>query len=155
MVFYGLLPWGMGVTLRPLGFRIFVKPDPVATETASGFLIPDASLQPRMSGTVIAVGPGGSAMRFHARNRALRDACEVVESTIRQWGEIAPLQLVRNELSALIGTSDPERDVHVGDRVYFDAFVGRVIRTGEDDDTDVIELTEDEISAIDQQGVAA
>lgn len=141
--------------LTPLGFRIFVKPDPVPRQTASGFLIPDASLQPRMSGTVIAVGPGGSQMRFRARNRALRDACEVIESTVRTFGNLAPLLMARDEIAALIGTSDPDREVHIGDRVYFDAFAGRSIRIGEDEDSEVIELTEDEISARETEGVAA
>lgn len=143
------------MTLTPLGFRIFVKPDPVRLETASGFLLPETSQQPYLSGTVIATGPGGSQMRHHARNRALRDACEVLESTIRTFGPISPLLVARDKITALVGTSDPERDVHVGDRVYFDPFVGRVFRTGEDAETDIVELTEDEISAVDQQGVAA
>lgn len=142
--------------LRPLGFRVFVKPDPIPTMTDSGFVIPDASTQPRMSGTVIAVGPGGNQMRSQARQRALRDACEIVESAIRQFSRLAALMIVRDEIAALIGTTDPEREVHVGDHVYFDAFAGRIIRLGEDEDSDVIELTEEEISAkADSQGVAA
>lgn len=140
------------MTLRPIGFRVFVQPDPVATDIG-GILIPDASYQPKMSGTVIAVGPGGSQMRHAARTRGLKDACEVVESTIRQLGPLTALTMLRDEIAGLIGTADPEREVHIGDRVYFDAFVGRTIRIG---DNEIVELTEDDISAVDTaQGVAA
>lgn len=143
------------MTLQPLGHRIFVKPDPVATHTASGFEIPGAIHQPRMSGVVTAMGPGGSALRYRARQRALTDACEILESALRQFGTIAPLLLVRDEVAALLGTSDPERDIHVGDRVFFAHDVGRIIRLGEDASTDVIELTEDEVTAVEAAEVAA
>jgi hypothetical protein len=63
-------------------------------------------------------------MRYAARQRAITDCAQIVESTIRQWGAIACLALVRDEIAGLLGTSEPEREIAVGDRVAFPAHLG-------------------------------
>ena len=45
---------------KPMHDRVLVKQDDSETKTASGFIIPDSSVEKANKGTVIAVGPGKS-----------------------------------------------------------------------------------------------
>lgn len=46
----------MNYATRPLGNRVLIRPEPQATETASGLALVQ-QWQPEMTGTVVAVGP--------------------------------------------------------------------------------------------------
>jgi chaperonin GroES len=45
-------------TIRPLGDRVVVKPDPKEETTRSGIIIPDTAKEKPQQGTVTAVGSG-------------------------------------------------------------------------------------------------
>jgi co-chaperonin GroES (HSP10) len=138
--------------LRPLGHRILVQPDAQPDTTASGLIIPQDSDHVPVSGTVVALGPGGSQVRYKARQRALQDCCEIIESAIRQWTAIAPLTLVRDEIAGLLGTSDPEREMAIGDRVAYAAEVGLKFT---EDGAEYIVLNEDDVAVLVAEEVAA
>ncbi|MER3414212.1 MAG: co-chaperone GroES [Armatimonadota bacterium] len=44
--------------LKPLHDRVIVKPEPPATTTASGIVLPDSAQERPLRGKVVAVGPG-------------------------------------------------------------------------------------------------
>jgi chaperonin GroES len=43
--------------MKPLGNRILVQPDEVASETETGLIIPDTSMETPKTGLVLEVGP--------------------------------------------------------------------------------------------------
>lgn len=45
-------------SIKPLGDRVVVKPEPAEEKTASGLFIPDTAKEKPQRGTVVAVGPG-------------------------------------------------------------------------------------------------
>lgn len=45
-------------SIKPLGDRVVVKPQPAEEKTASGLFIPDTAKEKPQRGTVVAVGPG-------------------------------------------------------------------------------------------------
>lgn len=45
-------------SIKPLGDRVVVKPQPAEEKTASGLFIPDTAKEKPQRGTIIAVGPG-------------------------------------------------------------------------------------------------
>lgn len=137
--------------LTPIGHRIIVKPDTPAETTESGLILPQDRDHVPVSGTIVAVGPGGGLVRYHARQRAIRDCCEVVESALRTFGNLAPLTLVRDELAGMLGTSDPAREIHIGDRVVFPEEAGLAIS---EDGTDYVLLNEDDVAALEVEVAA-
>ena len=45
-------------SIKPLGDRVVVRPQPAEEKTASGLFIPDTAKEKPQRGTVVAVGPG-------------------------------------------------------------------------------------------------
>lgn len=45
------------MTLEPLGSRVLIRPDPPETESKGGIILPDASKQRPLMGTIVASGP--------------------------------------------------------------------------------------------------
>ena len=45
-------------TLKPLGDRVVIKPQPRGEMTKSGIYLPDTATEKPQEGTVVAVGPG-------------------------------------------------------------------------------------------------
>ncbi|MDA1029500.1 MAG: co-chaperone GroES [Bacteroidetes bacterium] len=45
-------------SIKPLGDRVVVRPQPAEEKTASGLFIPDTAKEKPQRGTVLAVGPG-------------------------------------------------------------------------------------------------
>ena len=45
-------------SIKPLGDRVVVKPEPAEEKTASGLFIPDTAKEKPQRGNVLAVGPG-------------------------------------------------------------------------------------------------
>lgn len=45
-------------SIKPLGDRVVVKPEPAEEKTASGLIIPDTAKEKPQRGTIVAVGPG-------------------------------------------------------------------------------------------------
>lgn len=135
----------MAVSIRPTGHRILVKPDTPPDTTDSGLILPEDRDHVPVSGIVAAMGPGGSLMRYQARQRAIHDCAEIIESLISTFGAVAPLTMARDEIAGRLGTSDPEHELHVWDRVVFPADVGLTV--SEDGATYVL-LNEDDVAAV-------
>lgn len=140
------------MSIRPLGHRVLIAPDEPETTTASGLALPQDRDHIPTSGVVVAKGPGGVLMRFKSRQRALTDAVGVIESAIRQWGAIAPLALVRDEVAGLLGTPDIESEIAVGDRVAFASESAlRIVEDGVAylvlNEVDVVVLVHEEVAA--------
>lgn len=133
------------MSLRPLGHRILVKPDLPPEQSESGLILPQDRDTVAVSGVVVETGPGGSTMRYQARQRAIKDCLEVVESAMARYGGFPPYQIVKNEIAGLLGSSDPEREVHVWDRVAFPAECGLEVTV--DGEAYVI-LHEDDVAVV-------
>ena len=131
--------------IRPLGHRILVRPDAQQDETDSGLILPADRDHVATSGTVVECGPGGSLLRYRARQQGIRDCCEFVESMIHRFSAIAPLLMLRDEMAGLLGTTAPGRDLCVGDRVAFPDDVGH--RTNIDGEEYIV-LNEDDVAVV-------
>lgn len=131
--------------LRPTGHRVLVKPDPPPETTTTGLVLPQDHDHVPVSGVVYALGPGGSLVRYQARQRALTDCAEIVESALRTFGPLSALQIARDEIAGMLGTSDPVRELHVWDRVVFPAEAGLVLQ--EDGETFIL-INEDDVVAV-------
>lgn len=131
--------------LRPIGHRVLVRPDRPPTETASGFLIPEAIDIPPMSGTVIAVGDG-PRRAFAVKHGVVRRCLAIVDAC----GDDSSLaSRVREALQQYDQNGDDiERLVVVGDRVIFAPESGHDIVVGEQTDDRVLVLAEDDILAV-------
>lgn len=129
--------------IRPTGHRILIQPDEQPEQDGS-ILLPQHRDFIATSGTVVAIGPRGSKVRWEARQRAIR---EVVEF-LRNNGGVSSLW--QTEILKMIGTPDPEHEIRVGDRVAFDYESGlRLTENGieylimnEDDVVVIVEETE-------------
>lgn len=139
-------------SLRPLGHRILVKPDEQPEASTSGLVLPQDRDHIPVSGTVVERGPGGNQMRYRSRQRAIKDCLEVIESTIRTFGHLSALQIARDEVSGLLGTSEPEREINVGDRVAYSPESGLALT---EDGVSYIILNEDDCAVLVADEVAA
>ena len=45
-------------SIKPLGDRVVVRPEPAEEKTSSGLYIPDSAKEKPQRGTIVAVGPG-------------------------------------------------------------------------------------------------
>lgn len=127
--------------LQPLGHRVLVKPDAQPDESAGGLVLPEDRDHVPVSGQIVALGPGGSLVRFKARQRGLQAALKLLEP-ITDDDTIGP---AREEIQALLNTPDPERDLKVGDYVVFPAEVGHIV---EHDGEQFILVNEDDVVAL-------
>lgn len=137
--------------IRPIGCKIAIRPDRPPTETASGFLIPDMTDIPPMSGIVIAVGngPASHARLVKTRATALREAIEVVDEASEQFRHPAALQVASENLARLLrSTPAAEHLVSVGDRVLFPMNAGHEVVIGENTEDAVLILDEDAVLGV-------
>ena len=82
------------MSLKPLGSRVIIKPEPAATETASGIVFPEtAGKPPAMSGTVINIGRG-PATAHRVRQHTLARVMEL----ITDLADNVPAAALRSEL---------------------------------------------------------
>jgi co-chaperonin GroES (HSP10) len=137
--------------LKPLGHRVLISPDATPEQSESGLVLPQDRDHVPVSGTVVALGPGGSQMRFSARQRAIHDCAQIIESAIHQWGAIACLTLVRDEIAGLLGSSEPAREIAVGDRVAFPANLGLDVTH---DGQDYVMCHEDDVAVLVEEAEA-
>lgn len=133
------------MSVRPLGHRVLVKPDEQPSESAGGLILPQDHDHVPMSGTVVALGPGGSQVRYRARQAAIKDCCEVLESAIRMFGSTSALLVARDEVAGLLGTTDVEREIRIGDRVAYAAESGLLFTQ---DGEQFIILNEDDVVVV-------
>lgn len=131
--------------IRPTGHRILIQPD-AQPEHEGAILLPQHRDFIATSGTVVAIGPRGSKVRWEARQRAIREVVEM----LREQGGVSSLW--QTEILKLVGTPDPEHEVRVGDRVAFDSESGlRLSENGVEylimDEDDVVVIVEEAESA--------
>jgi co-chaperonin GroES (HSP10) len=126
---------GEVIVLKPLGHRILIQPDE-APQYDGLILLPEHRDHISTSGTVIALGPGGSKVRYDARQRAFREALEIIKDGY---------SIDQNRILARIGTPDPVREVAVGDRVAFDSESGLKIA---ENGVEYLILNEDDVVVI-------
>jgi co-chaperonin GroES (HSP10) len=126
------------VALKPLGHRILIQPDE-QPDYDGLILLPEHRDHVSTSGTVIALGPGGSKVRYDARQRALRD--------IRAWLSTRASHGCNclAELEEIQGTPDPEHELRIGDRVAFDSESGLKIT---ENGVEYLILNEDDVVVI-------
>lgn len=133
------------MTLHPIGHRILVQPDEQLDQTDSGLILIENRDHVATSGTVVALGPGGSLVKYQARQRALKDALDILRDCEIEWNYPASLQIARENVARLLGTAHPERDLAVGDRVVFPDDVGhRTVVDG----TEYLVLNEDDVAVL-------
>lgn len=142
--------------LRPTGHRILIQPDEQpAHATFEGcdgtILLPEHREFVATSGTVIALGPRGSRVRWEARQRAVYDVLRTLDEHRALWnGNVTPLE-VTSCILRLIGSPDPEHEIAVGDRVAFDSESGlRLFQDG----MEYLILDEDDVVVIVDEGEA-
>ena len=136
-----------------LGHRVLIKLDEQPGES-SGIVLPQDREWVATSGTVVQVGPGGSKMKYDARQRALRAAIEAItrqHGSTNEWFH-AGIQQATQRVSALLGSFDPPQDVQVGDRVAFDGDHG--VKMNVDGD-DFLILNQDDVVIIVQEAEEA
>lgn len=122
--------------IRPTSHRILIRPDE-QPESDGEILLPQHRDFVATSGTVIAIGPRGSKVRWEARQRALRD----VIAEIGKYGQDRTVNLV----AKMLGSPDPEHDIKIGDRVAFDSESGlRITESG----VEYLILNEDDVVVI-------
>lgn len=135
--------------IRPLRNLIVIQPDPPATETASGFLIPNAIDQPAMSGRVVALGDGparDARVRTAAVSRCLTilDDAAVESATKDDAVSLAKAEMQRYLQQA----TEIEHICQIGDRVLFPMEAGYEVTISEDEDSTRIFISEDAIVAV-------
>ncbi len=129
--------------MKPLGHRILIQPD--AEPTRDGLiLLPEHRDFVATSGTVIALGPGGSRLRYAARQRAIADAAEWMA---RQGYE----RLATGLRTAFAKSPDWDREIAVGDRVAFAADSGVAITQ---DGVPYLLIEEDDLIVLVEEAVA-
>lgn len=139
------------MTVRPIGPRIYVTPDPKPTQTASGLLIPNAATIPEMSGVVVAIGTGPASHSSLIRTRAtaINDCIDVVQQYEQTFQYPASLQLVREELARILRTVPAATHlVTVGQRVVFPHNKGYELVLNEDTDDRILVLNEDDVIGV-------
>lgn len=124
--------------LQPLGHRVLIKPDVQPETSAGGLILPEDRDHVPVSGQVVALGPGGSLMKFKARERALSAAAKAIRAAYAETSEDdSPVLMTDHEtvnapglwaayeiVECMRNLFDPERDIKVGDFVVFPAEVG-------------------------------
>jgi co-chaperonin GroES (HSP10) len=141
------------MSLRPLGHRIIVKPEPAASQSLGGLYIPETAGQPpAMSGTVIAVADG-PARAHKVRERVVKDLSKLVTETYERISPRLSFAWSAETLALAIGVAFNDylqaraglSEVNVGDFVCFAYTVGSTIVV---DGEECIVLAEDDISAV-------
>jgi chaperonin GroES len=55
------------ISIKPLGDRVVVQPEPAEEKTASGIIIPDTAKEKPLAGTVVAVGQGNGDEKMEVK----------------------------------------------------------------------------------------
>lgn len=132
--------------IQPLRHRILIKPDDQPeTEDSGLILLPQDRDYVPSSGTVVALGPGGSKVRYDARQRAIEDIVRWLQR--KDYGRLAA-----GITEAFAGSADYEREIAIGDRVAFDTDSGvQLVADGVTylvlNEDDVVVLLRDEVAA--------
>lgn len=128
--------------IRPTGHRILIRPDE-QPEADGAILLPQHREFVATSGTVVAIGPRGSKVRWEARQRALREVYVMLREELPGYGFSAVLKM--------IGSPDTEHEITIGDRVAFDSESGlRLTENG----VEYLIMNEDDVVVIVEEAEA-
>lgn len=108
--------------LKPIRNRVLVRPDPVATQTESGFVIPDSAKDHAvMSGEVVALGPECKGPKYRVRAEVLADVEHAIDRVVGRMPSSAVWhEELLAELRALLSDYyDQSQDVQIGAQVCF------------------------------------
>ena len=150
------------MSLRPLGNRIIVRPEPAETESAGGIIFPQSyGKPPAMSGTVMALGQGPAYLqRIHAwacdevhreRAKAVKACIDIVREFDETFRHPPVTQCVLEEMGRyLAGLKRPTppviaHEVEVGDYVAFSFTAGQQMTV---DGSELIVMAEDDVQAV-------
>lgn len=136
---------------RVLGSRVLVKPDQPDNTTDSGLVLPDDRDHVPVTGEVVALGPDGTESNYRARQQAIHEALAVLEDVERDYQHAEALQIARENIARLLGTS-AEHDVLIGDRVVFPQECGLTMTV---EGEDYIVLNADDVCVILHEGANA
>jgi co-chaperonin GroES (HSP10) len=137
-----------------LGHRVLIQPDPQPDQTTSGLILTEDREWVPTSGTIVQVGPGGSKLKYDARQRALKAALEAIARehySTNEWFH-SGIRAATDRVRALLHTCDPASDVKVGDRVAFDGDTGLAIDVGGES---FLILNQDDVVIIIEEAEAA
>lgn len=115
-----------------LGHRVLVRPD-AQPEHEGAILLPQDRDFVATSGEILQIGAGGSAWRFHARQKALASISHLLSAELdmrHATAYEAGLRRAVELVTAQLGTAEPECDLKVGDRVAFGADHGVAVTVG-------------------------
>lgn len=141
------------MSLRPLGSRLLIKPDPPAT-VISGILVPaSAEKPPAMTGTVIALGHGPASAQA-VRQATLAQVAERFHAVADEVSAAHLQDAFAEVLRTLVQEAASLHDVAVGDCVCFAFTAGTNLTV---DGEPYILMLEDDLEAVwtpDEAGVA-
>ena len=112
--------------MKTLGHRVLIQPDEQPNQTGSGLILTEDREWVPTSGTIVQVGPGGSKLKYDARQRAIKACLEAIAKphySTNEWFH-SGIRAATDRVRALLHTCDPASDVKVGDRVAFDGDTG-------------------------------
>jgi len=126
--------------LKPLNHNVLIRPDAQPEASQGGILLPQELQWVASSGTVLAIGPKRSRLRWLAREKAFQDAV----TALRRAGAERAAEVVLT----LTNTPDMDEELTVGDRVAFSYEDGvRLVEDGQEylilSQDDVVVLVED------------
>lgn len=131
--------------LKPLGNRLIVRPEPAATESASGIVFPDTyGKPPAMSGTVVSVGRGPATA--HRVRQATIARCVQILNDVADQVPAAALRMEAEDAFARYAVEDVTlAEVSEGDYVAFAYTAGCKMAV---DGDELIVMNEDEVQAV-------
>lgn len=129
--------------MTPLGHRVLIRPDEEPAQAGAILLLEHQDFV-ATSGTVVALGPGGSRVRYQARQRAIADAAEWIDR--QGYGRLAA-----GLRSNFAKSADWDREIAVGDRVAFAAESGVAISK---DGEPYLLIEEDDLIVLVEEAVA-
>lgn len=118
--------------LKPIRNRLLVRPDPAATHTEGGLIIPDnAKDHVAMSGEVVAMGPECKGPAYRVRAACLADVEHAIDRVAERVTSLDWPEELRTELRVLLaGYYDDAQAVQVGAQVCFPYTAGTDISDG-------------------------
>lgn len=133
------------MSLRPLGHRLIIKPEPAKTTSAGGILIPQtADKKPAMTGTVISVGRGPSTAH-RVRQYTLAQVIDKLQEVAERVPNAALRSELEDELARMAVEDVTFSEVKEGDYVCFPFTSGQNMNV---DGEDFIVLQEDDLECV-------
>lgn len=133
------------MSLKPLGHRLIIKPEPARTESAGGIIIPQtADKKPAMTGTVTSVGRG-PATAHRVRQYTLAQVIDKLQEVAERVPSAALKSEFEDEIARMSVEDVTFSEVKEGDYVCFPFTAGQNMHV---DGEDFIVLQEDDLECV-------